>query len=130
MFHIRSYVHYLIPFLFLVPNSSDEIITKVNTATSGSKKRKKYKKNRKHNIRYKKNRKHNKKYKKDSIYNKSYKKYKSALEEHNKKEATRRQAGEEFRVSGRPRCRSRRVARDRCQGLNNRYELFKESVDN
>ena len=93
---------------------------KVQTATSGSKKRKKYKKNRKHDKKYKKNR----------IYNKSYKKYKSALKELYKKEATRRQAGEEFRVSGRPRCRSRRVARDQCQGLNNRYELFKESVDN
>ena len=108
MFHIRSLSH---TFLVLVPNSSNEIITKVNTATSGSKKRKKYKKNRKHDKKYKKNR----------IYNKSYKKYKSALKELYKKEATRRQAGEEFRVSGRPRCRSRRVARDQCQGLNNRY---------
>ena len=112
-----------------MPNSSNEIIAKVHTATSGSKKRKKYKKKRKHNKDYKKKRKHNKKYKKNRIYNKSYKKYKSALEEHNKKEATRRQSGEEFRAFGRPRCRSRRVARDQCQGLNNRYELFKLPVD-
>ena len=104
-----------------MPNSSNEIIAKVHTATSGSKKRKKYKKKRKHNKKYKKNR----------IYNKSYKKYKSALEKHNKNKATSRQSGEEFRAFGRPRCRSRRVARDQCQGLNNnRYELFKLSVDN
>lgn len=127
MFHIRSLSH---TFLVLVPNSSNEIITKVNTATSGSQQRKKYKKKRKPNKKFKKKRKHNKNYKKNRIYNKSYKKYESALDEHNKKEATRRQAGEEFRVSGRPRCRSRRVARDQCQGLNNRYELFKLSVDN
>ena len=113
------YVHYLIISLFLVPNSSNEIIAKVHTATSGSKKRKKYKKKRKHNKKYKKNR----------IYNKSYKKYKSALEKHNKNKATSRQSGEEFRAFGRPRCRSRRVARDQCQGLNNRYKLFKLPVD-
>ena len=112
-----------------MPNSSNEIVTKVNTATSGSKKRKKYKKNRKHDKKYQKNRIYTKKYKKNRIYNKSYKKYKSALEEHNKKEATRRQSGEEFRAFGRPRCRSRRVARDQCQGLNNRYKLFKLPVD-
>ena len=117
MFHIRSLSR---TFLVLVPNSSNEIITKVNTANSGSQKRKKYKKKRKHNKKYKKNR----------IYNKSYKKYKSALEKHNKNKATSRQSGEEFRAFGRPRCRSRRVARDQCQGLNNRYDLFKLSVDN
>ena len=102
-----------------MPDTSNEIITKENKDTSGSKTRKKYKKNRKQYKKYKKNR----------IYTKNHKKNKSFLKEYNKHQATSRQSGEEFRAFGRPRCRSRRVARDQCQGLNNRYKLFKLPVD-
>ena len=114
------YAHYLIISWSLVLDTSNEIITKENKATSGSKKRKKYKKNRKHKKKYKKNR----------LYNKNYKKNKLYVQEYNKKKATSRQSGEEFRAFGRPRCRSRRVARDQCQGLNNRCELFDFPFDN